>query len=88
MHKITRKLHYKIHECFGVIAIRWLSMWISAGNRNARVFPVPVCAIPTRSKPFYKSGDKSSPSNYRPISLLPVFSRIFKKLYIKDYLIL
>jgi len=39
-------------------------------------------------KPIYKTGDKSPQSNYRIISLLPVFSTILKKVIYKNCLII
>ena len=33
--------------------------------------------------PIFKSDDETDPSNYRPISLLPCFNRIFEKLVFK-----
>jgi hypothetical protein len=35
-------------------------------------------------KPIYKKFNKTLIINYGPISLLPVFSKILKRLYIKD----
>jgi hypothetical protein len=34
--------------------------------------------------PMYKKSDKTLITNYRPISSLPVFQKILKRLYIKD----
>ena len=51
--------------------------------------------FPTKLKipkviPIFKAGDATSPSNYRPISLLSIFNKIFQKLIcerLKSYLI-
>lgn len=36
--------------------------------------------------PLFKSGEKSDPSNFRPISILPVFSKIFEKVIFNQLL--
>ena len=34
----------------------------------------------TKVTPIFKSGDKNNLSNYRPISILPVFSKVLEKI--------
>ena len=41
---------------------------------------------PITTVPVFKSGDESKPGNYRPISLLSIFNRIFESWFIKDLL--
>lgn len=64
-------------------------------KENADLLATPLAALFNRSVvsgvfpenfkisiiiPLFKSGDRSSVSNYRPISLLPIFSKIFEKI--------
>ena len=48
-------------------------------NLSIRLSAVPdECKI-AKLKPLYKKGKKTDPKNYRPISLLPVISKILEK---------
>ena len=40
--------------------------------------------IPAAIVPIYKSGDKSLPSNYHPISLTPILMKIFERVIRKQ----
>ena len=41
-----------------------------------------ICIIP-----IYKKGNTSDKNNYRPISLLPVLSKVFEKLLLQQILV-
>ena len=49
-------------------------------NTSIETSTFPVSWKIARVTPIYKEGEKSERSNYRPISVLPVLSRLFEKL--------
>ena len=53
-----------------------LNVSVSSGSFPAKLKTAKVV-------PVFKSGDEYKPGNYRPISLLPIFNRIFEKLVYK-----
>ena len=55
-------------------------------NISVRLGIFPKCAKIAKVIPLYKSGSKKDPSNYRPISLLNTYSKIFEKLMLERML--
>ena len=49
-------------------------------NRSFQIGHFPLFCKIARVVPIYKSGDSSDVNNYRPISILPIFSKIFEKI--------
>lgn len=66
--------------------INFFSLYLSSSindSLDANIFPNSLKIA--RIKPIYKSGSKYDPSNYRPISILPIFSKVFE-IVIRDRL--
>ena len=49
-------------------------------NRSLKSGVFPTLFKVANVTPIFKSGDKSKVNNYRPISLLPIISKVFEKL--------
>uniref|UniRef100_A0A3B4GQM8 Reverse transcriptase domain-containing protein n=1 Tax=Pundamilia nyererei TaxID=303518 RepID=A0A3B4GQM8_9CICH len=62
--------HYK--SCFLVPVTHLINLSITQAV-------VPLSWKVAKLTPIYKPGDKTDPANYRPISILPIFSKIAEK---------
>ena len=82
------------HEEIPIKVIKRVNLYVSTFICNAFNMSIILGKFPSsfkiaRISPIYKSGDRSSIKNYRPISILPLFAKIFEKLMctrIKNYL--
>jgi len=56
-------------------------------NLSVSLGTFPSCLKVARVIPIFKAGNTSSPGNYRPISTLPIMSKIFEKLMYRQLIV-
>ena len=84
--KITKSVSTdKISSYFLKLAVPYVSKSIAQLlNISTRNSIFPESRKTARVTPIFKEGDKGEPSNYRPISVLPVLTRLFEKLILNQ----
>ena len=83
--EIIKNLNPNKSSDFSPRLLKLIQLSLSPILRNLLNNCMHSCVFPDRLKiakvlPLYKSGDVNELSNYRPISILPIFSKIFEKL--------
>jgi hypothetical protein len=77
---ITKDIYGMNHELLKQIKEVIISPFTKLMNYCIRTDIFPNCLKRSTVIPIFKKGDRNDCKNYRPISLLPVFSKIFEKL--------
>ena len=75
---------YGLYSC-PILILKGANHFVSATLAEIMNMSVQTGVYPSKLKhakvsPVYKTGDRTEPGNYRPISLLSVFNRLFKRL--------
>ena len=77
MNSVPIKILKAISDIISPVFSRLVNKCITMGE-------FPLCLKTARVTPIYKGGEHSNTENYRPISVLPAFAKIFEKIVYKQ----